>query len=78
MLPYAKAYVFAVWPRIPLKKGKSAKQAMKEKGLYEEYRVKSRYNPMAKFNPRLAAQTTVPLAYYDPLVGTLSLKPSLH
>lgn len=31
-------------------KGKTARDALKEKGLWEEYRTKHPYNPMAKFS----------------------------
>ncbi|XP_034446257.1 pepsin A-like [Hippoglossus hippoglossus] len=35
--------------RIPLIKGKTARQDLQEKGLWEEYRKQHPYNPMAKF-----------------------------
>ncbi|XP_040909381.1 pepsin A-like [Toxotes jaculatrix] len=35
--------------KIPLIKGKTARQALQEKGLWDEYRKKHPYNPMAKF-----------------------------
>ncbi|KAI3357381.1 hypothetical protein L3Q82_015819, partial [Scortum barcoo] len=35
--------------KMPLIKGKTARQALQEKGLWEEYRKKYPYNPMAKF-----------------------------
>uniref|UniRef100_A0A8C4NRN2 pepsin A n=1 Tax=Dicentrarchus labrax TaxID=13489 RepID=A0A8C4NRN2_DICLA len=35
--------------KIPLIKGKTARQALQEKGLWEEYRKMYPYNPMAKF-----------------------------
>nr|ACF18589.1 pepsinogen A2 precursor [Siniperca scherzeri] len=35
--------------KIPLIKGKTARQALQEKGLWEEYRKQHPYNPMAKF-----------------------------
>nr|XP_046252697.1 pepsin A-like [Scatophagus argus] len=35
--------------RIPLIKGKTARQALKEKGLWEKYRKMYPYNPLAKF-----------------------------
>lgn len=40
--------------RVPLEKGKSAREALEEQGLWEEYRNKYPYNPMAKFDPRFA------------------------
>ena len=40
--------------RVPLEKGKSAREALEEQGLWEEYRLKYPYNPMAKFDPRFA------------------------
>lgn len=41
-------------PRVPLEKGKSAREYLEEQGLWEEYRVKYSYNPMAKFDQRFA------------------------
>ncbi|XP_071387445.1 pepsin A-like [Centroberyx affinis] len=38
--------------KIPLTRGKSARQFLQEKGLFEEYRSKFPYNPAAKFQPR--------------------------
>lgn len=35
---------------MPLIKGKSARQTLKEKGLWGEYRKKHPYNPTAKFD----------------------------
>lgn len=35
--------------RIPLIKGKTAREALKEKGLWDEYRKRYPYNPVAKF-----------------------------
>lgn len=40
--------------RVPLKKGKTARESLEEKGLWDEYRLKYPYNPMAKFDPRFA------------------------
>lgn len=66
-----------LWPRIPLIKGKSARQTLEEKGLYEEYKRKYRYNPRAKFNNR-AGGAMVPMIYY-PEVSTPSYSPDcLH
>lgn len=36
-------------PRVPLEKGRTAREVLKELGLWEEYRLKYPYNPMAKF-----------------------------
>ncbi|XP_073324650.1 pepsin A-like [Pagrus major] len=44
--------------RIPLMRGKSARQQLEEKGLFEEYRRKFPYNPAAKFE-----QSEVPMTY---------------
>lgn len=41
-------------PRVPLKKGKTARQRLQEQGLWEDYRLKHPYNPMAKFDDRFA------------------------
>lgn len=35
--------------RIPLIKGKTARKALKEQGLWEEFRKRYPYNPMVKF-----------------------------
>lgn len=40
--------------RVPLKKGKTARESLEERGLWDEYRLKYPYNPMAKFDPRFA------------------------
>ncbi|XP_034079634.1 pepsin A-like [Gymnodraco acuticeps] len=50
--------------RIPLKRGKSARQQLDERGLFQEYRKKFPYNPTAKFLPRVE-QTVVQLTF-DP------------
>ncbi|XP_028652959.1 pepsin A-like [Erpetoichthys calabaricus] len=47
--------------RIPLYKGKSAREALKEKGLLEEFMKNHPYNPSIKFNPALAKITNEPL-----------------
>jgi hypothetical protein len=62
-----------LWPRIPLIKGKSARQTLEEKGLYEEFHRKYRYNPRAKFNSR-AGGAMVPMIYY-PEVSAPSYSP---
>ncbi|XP_056154322.1 pepsin A-like [Lampris incognitus] len=48
--------------RIPMIRGKSARQLLEEKGLYEEFREKYPYNPRAKFDPRVD-QSMVPMVY---------------
>ncbi|XP_010791504.1 pepsin-2-like [Notothenia coriiceps] len=35
--------------KIPLIKGKTAREALQEKGIWEEFRKEHPYNPMAKF-----------------------------
>ncbi|XP_054472577.1 pepsin A-like [Anoplopoma fimbria] len=50
--------------RIPLMRGKSARQELEERGLFEEYRRKFPFNPAAKFLPR-NEQSVVPLTF-DP------------
>lgn len=35
--------------RVPLIKGKTARQTLQEKGLWEEYRNKYPYSPLVKF-----------------------------
>uniref|UniRef100_A0A3B4UAJ3 pepsin A n=1 Tax=Seriola dumerili TaxID=41447 RepID=A0A3B4UAJ3_SERDU len=53
--------------RIPLMRGKSARQLLEERGLFEEYRRKFPYNPSAKFLPRNEQSTT----YYGVIgIGT--------
>lgn len=46
-----------VKPRVPLEKGKTARELLEEQGLWEEYRLKFPYNPMAKFDNRFAVGT---------------------
>lgn len=41
-------------PRVPLEKDKTAREYLEEQGLWEEYRLKYPYNPMAKFDHRFA------------------------
>lgn len=55
--------------RIPLIRGKSARQLLEERGLFEEYRRKFPYNPVAKFLPR-DEQSEVPMSY-DPYVSSM-------
>ncbi|KAF7670168.1 hypothetical protein LDENG_00068150 [Lucifuga dentata] len=50
--------------RIPLTRGKSARELLEEKGLFEEYRKKFPYDPAAEFVPRMD-QNVVPMTY-DP------------
>lgn len=77
ILSDAELEMSILWPRIPLIKGKSARQTLEEKGLYEEYKRKYRYNPRAKFNNR-AGGAMVPMIYY-PEVSTPSYSPDcLH
>lgn len=35
--------------RVPLVKGKTARESLQEQGLWEQYRSRYPYNPMAKF-----------------------------
>ena len=41
-------------PRVPLEKGKTAREVLEEQGLWETYRLKYPYNPMVKFDSRFA------------------------
>lgn len=41
-------------PRVPLEKGKSAREYLEEQGLWDQYRLKYPYNPSAKFDQRFA------------------------
>ncbi|XP_029287594.1 pepsin A-like [Cottoperca gobio] len=50
--------------RIPLMRGKSARQQLEESGLFQEYRSKFPFNPAAKFLPR-NDHSVVPLTF-DP------------
>ncbi|KAG9350356.1 hypothetical protein JZ751_026711, partial [Albula glossodonta] len=43
-----------VCSRVPLIKGKTARESLEEQGLWEEYREKFPYNPMVKFDPSFA------------------------
>ncbi|XP_059180707.1 pepsin A-like [Centropristis striata] len=40
--------------QVPLEKGKTARETLEEQGLWEQYRLKYPYNPMAKFDDRFA------------------------
>lgn len=44
-------------PRVPLEKGKTAREILEEQGLWEQYRLKYPYNPMAKFDECFALGT---------------------
>uniref|UniRef100_A0A8C0GWG5 Aspartic peptidase N-terminal domain-containing protein n=1 Tax=Chelonoidis abingdonii TaxID=106734 RepID=A0A8C0GWG5_CHEAB len=54
--------------RVPLKKGKSLRQNLKEHGLLEDFLKKNPYNPASKYIPRLAneAATESLTNYMDP------------
>lgn len=55
--------------RIPLMRGKSARQLLEERGLFEEYRRRFPYDPAAKFLPR-NEQSAVPMTF-DPDVSSI-------
>ncbi|XP_059180665.1 pepsin A-like [Centropristis striata] len=40
--------------QVPLEMGKTARETLEEQGLWEQYRLKYPYNPMAKFDDRFA------------------------
>lgn len=44
-------------PRVPLEKGKTAREVLEEQGVWEEYSLKYPYNPMAKFYKRFTTVT---------------------
>ncbi|XP_063064463.1 pepsin A-like [Engraulis encrasicolus] len=53
--------------RVPLNRGKTAREALKEKGLWEDYRKKHPYQPMAKFEVQDGAESMTndaDLAYF--------------
>ncbi|XP_067432690.1 pepsin A-like [Thunnus thynnus] len=62
--------------QVPLEKGQSAREYLEEQGLWEEYRLKYPYNPMAKFDPSFAVAgepmtNDADLAYYGIIsIGT--------
>uniref|UniRef100_A0A4W6CGJ8 pepsin A n=2 Tax=Lates calcarifer TaxID=8187 RepID=A0A4W6CGJ8_LATCA len=59
--------------RMPLIKGKTARQALQEQGLWEEYRKKHPYNPMVKFTQTGTEPMTndADLSYYGVIsIGT--------
>uniref|UniRef100_A0A8C4FCD0 pepsin A n=1 Tax=Dicentrarchus labrax TaxID=13489 RepID=A0A8C4FCD0_DICLA len=62
--------------QVPLEKGKTAREFLEEQGLWEEYRLKYPYNPMAKFDDRFAVgnepmTNDADLAYYGIIsIGT--------
>lgn len=47
--PFWWLFLFVSLLRIPLIKGKTARENLQEKGLWEQYRKQHPYNPMAKF-----------------------------
>uniref|UniRef100_A0A8C4RIB2 pepsin A n=1 Tax=Erpetoichthys calabaricus TaxID=27687 RepID=A0A8C4RIB2_ERPCA len=53
--------ILSLFFRIPLYKGKSAREALKEKGLLEEFMEMHPYNPSIKFNSALAQIANEPL-----------------
>uniref|UniRef100_A0A8C3AWE1 pepsin A n=1 Tax=Cyclopterus lumpus TaxID=8103 RepID=A0A8C3AWE1_CYCLU len=62
--------------QVPLEKGKTARETLEEQGLWEEYRFKYPYNPMAKFDELFAVGSEpmtndADLAYYGIIsIGT--------
>ncbi|XP_068614856.1 pepsin A-like [Brachionichthys hirsutus] len=62
--------------QIPLEKGKTARELLEEKGLWEEYRLKYPYNPIAKYDARFVVgeqpmTNDADLAYYGVIsIGT--------
>ncbi|XP_066559245.1 pepsin A-like [Amia ocellicauda] len=63
--------------KIPLIRGKTARENLEEQGLWEEYSKKYPYNPTIKFDPMIAAVTNEPmtndadLAYFGVIsIGT--------
>ncbi|KAL4658665.1 pepsin A-like [Arapaima gigas] len=62
--------------KVPLIKGKTARQALKENGLWAAFRKNHPYNPMAKFDPRFAIgnepmTNDADLSYYGSIsIGT--------
>ncbi|KAK2885109.1 hypothetical protein Q8A73_021583 [Channa argus] len=62
--------------QVPLEKGKTAREILEEKGLWDEYRLKYPYNPMSKFDHRFAVAgesmtNDADLAYYGIIsIGT--------
>ncbi|XP_063064459.1 pepsin A-like [Engraulis encrasicolus] len=59
--------------RVPLIKGKTARETLQEKGLWEEYRKKHPYNPMAKFQQQDGTEimTNADMEYYGVIsIGT--------
>uniref|UniRef100_A0A8B9JXJ6 pepsin A n=1 Tax=Astyanax mexicanus TaxID=7994 RepID=A0A8B9JXJ6_ASTMX len=47
-------YCTSIYCRVPLIKGKSARESLEEKGMWEQYRKLYPYNPMAKFTQNYA------------------------
>ncbi|XP_033988712.1 pepsin A-like [Trematomus bernacchii] len=62
--------------QVPLEKSKTARETLEEQGLWEEYRLKYPYNPMAKFDDSFAVggesmTNDADLAYYGIIsIGT--------
>ncbi|XP_060950946.1 pepsin A-like [Limanda limanda] len=62
--------------QVPLEKGQTAREVLEEQGLWEEYRLKYPYNPMAKFDQSFAVgpesmTNDADLAYYGIIsIGT--------
>ncbi|XP_039992100.1 pepsin A-like [Xiphias gladius] len=62
--------------QVPLEKGKTAREILEEKGLWEEYRLKYPYNPLSKFDQRFAVgnqpmTNDADLSYYGVIsIGT--------
>ncbi|XP_073346046.1 pepsin A-like [Pagrus major] len=62
--------------QVPLERGKTARELLEEQGLWEEYKLKYPYNPMAKFDDRFAVGTQpmtndANIAYYGIIsIGT--------
>uniref|UniRef100_A0A671YDP6 pepsin A n=1 Tax=Sparus aurata TaxID=8175 RepID=A0A671YDP6_SPAAU len=62
--------------QVPLERGQTARELLEEQGLWEEYKLKYPYNPMAKFDDRFAVGTQpmtndANLAYYGVIsIGT--------
>uniref|UniRef100_A0A671Y750 pepsin A n=1 Tax=Sparus aurata TaxID=8175 RepID=A0A671Y750_SPAAU len=62
--------------QVPLERGQTARELLEEQGLWEEYKLKYPYNPMAKFDERFAVGTQpttndANMAYYGIIsIGT--------
>uniref|UniRef100_A0AAY5EL86 Renin n=1 Tax=Electrophorus electricus TaxID=8005 RepID=A0AAY5EL86_ELEEL len=68
--------MFSLSGRVPLIKGKSAREALEEKGMWEHYKASYPYNPMAKFSQSYAVgyesmTNDADLSYYGVIsIGT--------